>query len=301
MVAPELVQVQPAVVFSWLPFGTVRASASARAAALSSAKLEALASPEGAPTMVVGGKQTKGALPHQTPHFDAALYSSRGRGYARYNEDGAILFSDQKGNLYSAVFDQAGGLGGRIRGAASQLAARETFDAFKRVLTLPSGADPAEALIEGLMIAHHALVQRGEGEVTTAVLLIADPDGATLVSSGDSAGLRFDREGRFVDQTLKHEVATPFGVGALTHAVGLVPEEPSPERYRWTFERGDWIVLCTDGLLDAGLDAPTVGKILIGAQSAEDAVNQLASKVLRRMALLQAKPDNLTIVAIKAR
>lgn len=300
MVAPELVQVPPAVVFGWL-IGSVRASASARAAALASAKLEALSAGDGAPTMVVGGKQTKGALPLQTLHFDAALYSSRGRGYARYNEDGALLFSDQKGHVYAGVFDQAGGLGGRIRGAASQLAAREIFDAFKKISTLPSGAEPAEALVEGLMVAHHALVQRGEGEVTTAVVVVARPDGALLVSSGDSAALRFDREGRFTEQTIKHEAPTPFGVGALTHAVGLVPEGPTPERYRWNLERGDWLLLCTDGLLDAGLDAAAVGAILKNAAGAEEAVNQLATKVLRRMALLQAKPDNLTIVALKAR
>jgi serine/threonine protein phosphatase PrpC len=260
-----------------------------------------LADSDKAPTMVAGGAQTSGALPVQCAHFDGAIYSSRGRGYARYNEDGAELFVDDRDHLYAAVFDQAGGLGGRIRGAASQLAARETFDAFKKIAKAPAAADPAPPMVEAVMLAHLSLVQRAEGEVTTAVLLVARPDGCTLVSSGDSAGLRFDREGHFIDQTMKHEAPTPYGVGALTHALGLVPEEPTPDTYRWPLGRGEWIVLCTDGLLDAGLDGNEVGAILKKANSAEDAVNTLATKVLRRMILMKAKPDNLTIVAVKGR
>ena len=54
------------------------------------------------------------------------------------------------------------------------------------------------------------------------------------------------------------------------------------------------------GLLDSGLTAEEVGAMLIEADSAEGAVNRLATRVLRMMTTLRAKPDNLTIVAIKA-
>ena len=38
-----------------------------------------------------------------------------------------------------------------------------------------------------------------------------------------------------------------------------------------------------------------MGEILTSADSAEDAVNRLATRVLRLMTTLRAKPDNLTI------
>src|SRR5262245_60907936 len=121
--------------FSWLGFGALRASEPERQAALEGSRIEMLASPGTAATLVAGGRQTKGALPVRTPHFDGAIYSSRGRGYARYNEDGAELFCDERGRMYAAVFDQAGGLGGVVRGEASQLAAVRVFRAFRRIAT----------------------------------------------------------------------------------------------------------------------------------------------------------------------
>lgn len=288
--------------FSWLLFGSVKASATARAEALASRTIEHMNDPNDAPTLVTGGKQTKGALPICSDLYDAAIYSSRGRGYARYNEDGAELFTDERGNMYAAVFDQAGGLGGRIRGAASDLAAKKVFTAFRKIATAaPNSLDLSIPLIDAINDAHESLVARGEGEVTTAVTVVAEKGRAILVNSGDSAAIQFDKNGAGKTHTDKHEVTSPMGIGCLTHAVGLVPEEPEPTAYEWPIETGDWLVLCSDGLLDAGLAVDELGGMLARAETAEAAVNEIATKVLKRMTLMQAKPDNLTIVAIRAR
>ncbi len=285
--------------FSWLLFGSVKASATERAEALASQTIEHVTDSTSVVTTVTGGKQTKGALPVTSDLFDGAIYSSRGRGYARYNEDGAQLFRDERGHLYAAVFDQAGGLGGKVRGEGSGLAAKAVFTAFRKVATAkPGTVDVPSTLEAGVTEAHRALVARKQGEVTTSVALIAEPGRARLVNSGDSAAMLFDREGAGKTHTEKHEVTTAHGIGCLTHAVGLEPEGPSPDTYEWPLAAGDWIIMCSDGLLDSGLPLDELGKMMRDADNAEALVNAVATKVLKRMALMQAKPDNLTILAI---
>ena len=288
--------------FWWFGFGGARATESERQAALSTAPLERLQSPHDAVTLVAGGRQTKGALPVQTRYFDGAIYSSRGRGYARYNEDGAALFSDEQGRMYGAVFDQAGGLGGRVRGEASKLAAIETVRAFRRLATGQDKGKVTQVLVEhGIMPAHAALVARNEGEVTTAVIAALHPDRAHLASSGDSAAVHFTKNGKIAGRTRPHEVITSFGAGALTHAVGMQPEGPSAESYTWPLATNDWILMCSDGLLDSGLSPSQWHEALRTSATAEDAVNALAKRVLRRMTWMRAKPDNLTILAVRRR
>ncbi len=288
--------------FSWLPFGALRASSAAREEALEGSKIESLQNPRDAVTMIAGNKQTKGALPVQSPLFDAAIYSSRGRGYARYNEDSAELFTDAQGYMYAGVFDQAGGLGGKVRGQASEVAAQRLFQGFRKIATSPNPikVDIPQILYDEMMMAHHQLVQRGQGEVTTAVAAVAFPGIITVVNSGDSGALHFDGHGNFKLRTEFHEHESPMYSGCLTHALGLVPEDAAPDAYEWELEPGDWVILCSDGLLDAGLSEEEVGKTLQASENAEDALNKLCKKVLRMMVTFKAKPDNLTVVAIRA-
>ena len=101
-------------------------------------------------------------------------------------------------------------------------------------------------------------------------------------------------------RTEMHEHDAPGAAGCLIHGVGLVPEGPAPDAYEWIFEPGDWLILCSDGLLDSGISAEEVGSVLAEADTAEDAVNALCKKILRMMSTLRAKPDNLSVVAIHA-
>ena len=149
---------------SWFGFGDLRAPDAERQAALDGSRIEDQSSPATAPTLVAGGRQTKGALPVRSRLFDGAVYSSRGRGYARYNEDGAEIFTDHQGHMYGAVFDQAGGLGGTVRGEASQLAALRVFEAFRQIAA-GTEMDAAQMIYDEVMQAHDALVRRAQGEV----------------------------------------------------------------------------------------------------------------------------------------
>lgn len=286
--------------FSWFGFGALKAPEEERQAALSGSVIEHVSSILTAPTFICGGRQTKGALPVRTSDFDAAIYSSRGRGYARYNEDGGELFADEQGRIYAGVFDQAGGLGGVVRGEGSQLAALRVFRAFRKIAT-GKDEDAAQVIYDEVMSAHDELISRRQGEVTTAVVAVAGDGKLILLNSGDSGALHFDKNGNFKVRTEMHEHDEPFAAGCLTHAVGLTPEGAAPDAYEWTCEPGDWLLLCSDGLLDAGLDGKQIGTILVDAESAEDALNTLCKKILRMMTTLRAKPDNLTVVAIHAR
>ena len=282
---------------TWLPFGYIRASASARAEAMSSGTIEAVESPKDAATLIADGRQTKGALPLEGGQLDAAIYSSRGRGYARYNEDAAGLFKDAKGRIYAMAFDQAGGLGGRIRGRASALAAWHLVESCRTFATDDSVSDPTHFLLHGFLAAHKELLERNEGEVTTAIAAVIDGDTAHLMNSGDSGAVLFDARGEIKDRTVMHEFPPP-NAGCLRHALGLEPEGCKPTPYVWTLEPGDWIVMGSDGLLDSGIVEEEMGGILTAASSAEDAINRVCTLALRRMGTLRAKPDNLTVVAM---
>ncbi len=282
---------------SLLGLGEVKAPEAERQAALAAGALETLSSPE-VPTFLAGGRECRGALPLVTPVLDAAVYSSRGRGYANYNEDAAALYKDQAGNLFGCVLDQAGGLGGEVRGQGSEVACRRLFEAFQQIAASGGGVDPLPELKRAFDEAHKALVDRAQGEVSTAVAACVRPNVAYLMNSGDSAALHFDSAGKKKQGTELH-VLEGLHQGYLTHALGLAPEGPNPEDYVWTLEPGDWLVLATDGLLDAELDAATFARQLVQAKSAEHAVNRLASLVLRRMSTLRAKPDNLTLVVVR--
>lgn len=283
---------------SLLGLGEVKAPEAERKAALEIGPIEGLAAPEG-PTWLAGGKECKGALPVKTPALDAAVYSSRGRGYAHYNEDAAALYKDAQGHLYACVLDQAGGLGGEVRGQGSEAAARVLFEVFQRLAREAPEADPLPELERAFQAAHDALLGRTQGEVSTAVAAVVRPGVAYLVNSGDSAAQHFDAAGAKKESTELHVLEGPQQ-GYLTHALGLSPEGPNPEDYLWTLAPGDWLVLATDGLLDAELDAAAYARCLGQARDAEHAVNRLASLVLRRMGTLRAKPDNLTMVVIRA-
>jgi serine/threonine protein phosphatase PrpC len=287
---------------SWLGLGQVRARAAERAESEASSPVETVTDVSSVVTFVGGGAQTRGALPVTTEALEGAVYSSRGRGYAPYNEDAACLFRDHADGLLLGAFDQAGGLGGRVRGAASRLAAERAFVAF-RALSGGAAAETVERrLADALGDAHARLLERDEGEVTTAVLAALRPGGeAILATSGDSAALWFDAEGAFRAMTPLHEGAGPRGAGYLTHALGLVPEGPGVHTLMWHLEPGEVLLLCSDGLLDAGLDRGTVGAILTRASELEEGVNDLARRVLRRMGTYRAKPDNLTLVAARRR
>ena len=284
---------------TWLPFGLLRTSAAERSAALESPDIEDLANFEDSIMLVADGRQTRTALPFKNQGFEGAIFSSRGRGYARYNEDGGALMGDKNNRVYAVALDQAGGLGGRIRGRASALAAKEILRACQSYATTKDEhLDPIETLLEAFLRAHRTLLERREGEVSTAVVALMEDETVYLVNSGDSGGVLYDRDGTIKSRTVMHEFPPP-DQACLRHALGLEPEGCEPTPYAWQLEAGDWLLLGSDGLLDSGMVESELGEILAEMTSPEEAVNKLCTLILRKMGTLRAKPDNLTVVLLR--
>jgi serine/threonine protein phosphatase PrpC len=288
---------------TWLPFGVLKTTTPERKAALEGPSIEEIHDFGEVAMLVADGRQTRAALPFMAGDYNGAVFSSRGRGYARYNEDAGGLFSDKAGRVYAVALDQAGGLGGRIRGEASALAAKEILEACKRYAQHQGAGDaldPVDALLEAFHRAHRDLLVREEGEVTTAVAAMIEGRSVYLVNSGDSGAVLYDHEGTLKTRTVMHEFPPP-DQACLRHALGLEPEGAEPTPYAWTMEPGDWLMLGSDGLLDSGMVEDEIGSLLKSFDHAEDAVNQICTFVLRRMGTLRSKPDNLTVVLVHAR
>lgn len=291
---------------TWLPFGFLETSASQREKALKTPCLEEIEDFSSAMTCIADGRQSKSAMPLETQYFQGAIYSSRGRGYARYNEDAGAMFRDGQGRVYAVALDQAGGLGGRIRGRASALAAECILRGFQNLArhvpaTETDELDPIDEMLGAFLAAHKLLLDRKEGEVTTAVAAYLEPKSVYLVNSGDSGAVLFDRDGQMRTRSEMHEYPPPDHA-CLKHAVGLEPEGCEPTPYAWELNPGDWLVMGSDGLLDSGMvESREFGEILVESANAIDAVNKVCTLILRRMGTLRAKPDNLTMLLLQVK
>jgi serine/threonine protein phosphatase PrpC len=79
------------------------------------------------------------------------------------------------------------------------------------------------------------------------------------------------------------------------------PEGKSPNFhvYRWSLHRGDFLIFCTDGLLDAKLTNEEIGAMIVKAGSAANATRALRDVASERMMKKKGKPDNLTVIVVR--
>ncbi len=245
-----------------------------------------------------GNKETETVFDLKSPLAGAALHTSRGHNYKSWNEDGGALFADSNGRLYLGVFDQAGGEGSdeNARGAASAIAAEMLFDEMQTIAEANGDHDEAEAaLVRAATRAHHAILERAKGEVTTFIGGMIDAKQATLVNVGDSGAMHFDRKGRHLRTTEAQ------GVGRLLlEGLGMVRKRGfSHQAYRWPVAKGDLLIFGSDGLFDSKLEPEEIGKMAARAKTAADATRKLRDVVSERMRIKKAKPDNLTVLVVR--
>ena len=157
------------------------------------------------------------------------------------------------------------------------------------------------ALERGITDAHDLLVSRRQGEVTTAVVAVARGDAVIVANSGDSGAMHFSADGEMLHETEAHEAVLPMHAGCLVHAIGLTPSGPAPDTSAWTMGAGDWLLLASDGFLDASFAPGDIAGFLGNAATATDAVDALCTRTLRAMTRFRAKPDNLSLVALRAK
>lgn len=200
----------------------------------------------------------------------------------------------------------ADGMGGCEGGhVASVLAVQGVTQAYSHSLQ----ADPQHRLLEAFFEAHRHIQEKaresveliGMGTTCTAFALVSNR--LCFAHVGDSR-LYLLREGKFRQLTRDHTLVAhlvesgaihPDQAGAhpqrhvLTSAMGvsdeLEPDAPSEPR---TLQRGDILLLCTDGLWGQMTD-PEIQKVLAASSPAE------ACRKLVKLAKDRGGPDNITL------
>ncbi len=254
--------------------------------------------------LVAGDLETADIFGIRTATISAAMHTSKGVGYKDVNEDGAALFRDRAGHVYFGVFDQAGGMGlGAVeRGRASAIAAARFFEGAKEIAenARDEGVERiALRLRNTAMKAHDDILRRGYDEATTFVGGRVTGRDAVIVSTGDSGVMLFKSSGAPVAVTQKHRLPPPFPQNILTDALGQSSGEPQTDAYHWPLERGDYLVVGSDGLLDSALSVEDFGRVLVATQNVDAATRELRQLVYQQMADRRAKSDNVSVIVLR--
>jgi protein phosphatase len=252
--------------------------------------------------------------------LDIAALSDMGR-RKRENEDAFGVFRDDTPNLNlfadGALLAVADGLGGHMGGEiASKLAISIMRDSLKEPppASTPDGdADgPIIALLSRYIRQANASVYKtnqdlnpnGKPMGTTLAACLISPRRVHVCNVGDSR-VYLVRDGDIIARTEDHswvdeqvraglmsksEAEIDFRRNVVTRSVGTRPEVEI-DSYVWHIVPGDWLLLCTDGLVKMLKDAEIREEFRKGGSAAE-IVHRLVN-----MANENGGKDNITIIA----
>jgi serine/threonine protein phosphatase PrpC len=216
------------------------------------------------------------------------------------NEDSYWISDD------GSVLVVADGLGGLPAGDVASAIATEAVEDFFAV----SGGGNRQTLLRAAAeLAQQRVLEAGSaratlrGMATTIVIALVDEDAVSILHVGDSRAVLW-RGGTFVHTTYDHN-----GVGDLVRAGTISFDEArhypgrnlvrevlglgdgyEPEVEVWPLQRGDILLLCTDGIPEA-MDDAAVARILESAPSAAAAAATLVA-----LAGVEGGRDNATVI-----
>ena len=218
------------------------------------------------------------------------------RASGRENEDAVLVTTETR--PFDAVLVVADGMGGHPEPRlAAQQAAQAAYDFLTQPRRWPPQAAPPQLLEAAVAHGQNAVATLGDrarhGKAPGTTLSIAVVvggelfvghvgDGSVLVARGtDVARLAGGEEGR-----VGNRPASFLGAGAA----------PVPEHARWPLQRGDRILLCTDGLTRyfAGAQAGALGDILTRAGAGVEAI---AAQLTAHSREAQYDDDTTVVVA----
>ena len=211
----------------------------------------------------------------------------------------------------------ADGLGGHGGGdIASKLAVSNMKDVVKEPAPPPSeDGESDQSLLELLRkymtVANDSvfqtnkdLVSTGKPMRTTLIAALVSPKKLYMCNVGDSRAYHI-RDGEIVAITEDHswvdeqvklglmskaEAEMDSRKNIVTRSIGTHPEVPV-DTYLWHIVPGDWILLCTDGLVNMVKDADIRNEFVTGGTAAEIAAR------LVNMANENGGKDNVTVIA----
>ena len=251
--------------------------------------------------------------------LDIAALSDMGR-RKRENEDSFGVFRDDTPNLNlfsdGALLGVADGLGGHMGGEiASKLAVSNLRDSLKEPpppVTPDSDADAAIIALLNRYIRqanvsvykqNQDLNPNGKPMGTTLAACLISPRKAHVCNVGDSRVYHL-RDGEIIGRTEDHswvdeqvkagmmsksEAEIDFRRNVVTRSVGTRPEIEI-DSYVWHIVPGDWLMLCTDGLVNMLKDSEIREEFRRGGSAAE-----IAHRLVN-MANENGGKDNITVI-----
>lgn len=210
----------------------------------------------------------------------------------------ACLEETLKNGLCLAVFD---GMGGENFGEYASYAAARELQQIERKL--------ADYLIPEKKYLNRIASQLNDAVVATAKELGTNRMGSTMVALyftsryayvcniGDSRAYRL-RAGEFLQISQDHIESRPGREGKkapLSQHLGIDPEDMLIEPYiaKGELQRGDWYLLCSDGLTDM-LTNFEIADIMLKNEEAESCVSALV-----QAALEHGGRDNITVIVCR--
>lgn len=237
-----------------------------------------------------------------------ASFSERAPGKRRANEDAAAVIPLGGGRVLLVVADGLGGQPGADQ--ASGIAVRTLAEALGPVRA--RGGDPRELFVAALADANDDVDELGLGAGTTIAAALVAGDHVRAFHVGDSMVTVVDAHGGVKFETVPH---SPIGYAL---AAGMMTEEEAlrhPERHiisnmvgspqmrletgpSLTFERGDTLVLASDGITDNLYRAELTE--IVRQRSLDVAARELVDLCRSRMTGAQrelpTKPDDATFL-----
>lgn len=229
-------------------------------------------------------------------------------GKKRKNNEDIILVAAEKG-----IFLLADGMGGHQGGeVASEIAVKESFAYLvKGIDKFGNQKDLSKFLVDAVIRAHNAIKRKAQSDInltdmgTTLVEVVVKDDVASICHVGDSRAYVV-RDGAIEQitndhtlgfspsrpDTIQEEEAPAKRLHILTQAVG-VSDEPSPEVNHVDVGRGDYLLMCSDGLSDMLTDREILQIIQDDAEDIEAAVQRLVEEANKK-----GGKDNISVVLI---
>lgn len=203
-------------------------------------------------------------------------------GRVRKENQDAFLVDDAR-----HVFILADGMGGHKGGGlASGLAQMAAHEALSGSGTPRNRTAAAFAMANVLVFRESMADKSVRGMGTTLVTLIVNGNEATIGHMGDSRCYLM-RNGTLIQLTEDHALGH-----ALTRAIGISPLA-NPDIQTRKLVRGDWLLLCSDGLTNEVWDEQ-IEMILASKRTAKSACTALI-----QTALEQGGKDNVTVIVVR--
>lgn len=225
------------------------------------------------------------------------------------NQDAYYLSITENAPNFAVVCD---GMGGAKAGNVASTLAVDTFVDSLRDRPVTQQGDPAEVLLDAGERANSAVFHRAGidadcmGMGTTMVAALLDEDTAHILNIGDSrcyqitqGGItRVTRDHSVVEDLVSQGQITPEEArlhpkkNLITRALGAEAHIRA-DLYRQRVARGEYLLLCSDGLSNVVTDQEMLYEILHGGEP-----ENCCARLLH-IAMDRGAPDNVTVVLLQ--